>query len=257
MTSQTSRPIRSHSSASWLTRAMLTLRKTFSRSLASSAASGDESSRTTVLIRRSSAAARRVAAGVIPPTRRGTSRPALAGSPGLTRSGAKARSKSRPATSPTRLQLFPEGAGGGAGEGRRLEDRRAGPARRLPRTSSRQPRAPGSRSGSLAWVIGVGNADEDDVRRPRHAASAASATVRPSAERRLRAGASSMSSIGEWPARSSATRSGLASTPTTRQPASTKRGPAAGRRSPRPTIAMWRYVVTIRRNGEKGGDSNI
>ena len=50
MTSQTSRPIRSHSSASWFTSAMLTLRKTFSRSFASSAASGDESSRTLSLI---------------------------------------------------------------------------------------------------------------------------------------------------------------------------------------------------------------
>ena len=58
MTSQTSRPIRSQSRASWLTRAMLTLRKTFSRSFASSAASGEDSSTTWSLMWRRSAAAR-------------------------------------------------------------------------------------------------------------------------------------------------------------------------------------------------------
>ena len=63
MTSQTSRPIRSHSSASWLTNAMLTLRKTFSRSFASSAASGEDSSTTWSLMLRRSAAARVVACG--------------------------------------------------------------------------------------------------------------------------------------------------------------------------------------------------
>jgi hypothetical protein len=62
MTSQTSRPIRSQSSASWLTSAMLTFRKTFSSSFASSAASGEESSMTLSLMHRSSAAARFVAA---------------------------------------------------------------------------------------------------------------------------------------------------------------------------------------------------
>ena len=50
MTSQTSTPIRSHSRASWLTSAMLTLRKTFSRSFASSAASGETSWMTRSLI---------------------------------------------------------------------------------------------------------------------------------------------------------------------------------------------------------------
>ena len=88
MTSHTSRPIRSHSRASWLTNAMLTLRKTFSRSFASSAASGEDSSTTWSLMQRRSAAARVVAVGVMPPTRRGTLRAALAGSPGFTRSGA-------------------------------------------------------------------------------------------------------------------------------------------------------------------------
>ena len=96
MTSHTSRPIRSHSSASWLTNAMFTLRKMFSSSLAISAASGDESRTTRSLMPSRSVAARAVAAGVEPPTRRGTVRAALAGSPGFTRSGAKARSKSRP-----------------------------------------------------------------------------------------------------------------------------------------------------------------
>ena len=63
MTSQTSRPIRSHSRASWLTNAMFTLRKTFSRSLAISAASGDDTSTTRSLMWRSRARARSVAAG--------------------------------------------------------------------------------------------------------------------------------------------------------------------------------------------------
>ena len=88
MTSQTSRPIRSHSSASWLTNAMLMLRKTFSSSFAISAASGDEHRDHPVV---DAGEQRRGAFGrrrVIPPTRRGTSRAALAGSPGLTRSGA-------------------------------------------------------------------------------------------------------------------------------------------------------------------------
>ena len=87
-TSHTSMPIRSQSSASWLTRAMFTFRKTFSRSLASSAASGDDMGRTWSLIRPRSAAARSVAVAVVAPTRRGTSLEADAGSPGLTRSGA-------------------------------------------------------------------------------------------------------------------------------------------------------------------------
>ena len=64
MTSQTSRSIRSHRSASWLTNAMFTLRKMFSRSLAISAASGEESSTTRSLILARSVAARFVASGV-------------------------------------------------------------------------------------------------------------------------------------------------------------------------------------------------
>ena len=63
MTSQTSRPMRSQSSARLLTKAMLMFRKTFSRSFASSAASGEESSMTWSLMRRRRLAARRVAAG--------------------------------------------------------------------------------------------------------------------------------------------------------------------------------------------------
>ena len=100
MTSQASSPIRSQSRASWLTKAMLTLRKVFSSSFAASAASGEESSMTVSLIRRRSVAARAVVAGVAPPTRRGIVRPADTGSPGLIRSGAKASSKSWPARSP-------------------------------------------------------------------------------------------------------------------------------------------------------------
>src|SRR6202142_3168413 len=100
MISQASRPIRSQSSASWLTKAMLMFRKTFSSSFAISAASGEESWTTRSLTRPRSVAARAVASGVVPPTNRGTSFAALSGSPGLTRSGAKARSKSRPASRP-------------------------------------------------------------------------------------------------------------------------------------------------------------
>ena len=102
MTSQTSMPMRSHSSASSLTRAMLTFRKTFSSSFASSATSGEESSITCSFTERRTAAARLVARGFVPPTRRGTAFDALAGSPGFTRSGANARSKSAPARRPLR-----------------------------------------------------------------------------------------------------------------------------------------------------------
>src|SRR4026209_2703343 len=63
MTSQTSRPIRSHSSASWFTNAMFTLRNTFSSNLLSSAASGELISMTLSLMVASSAAARFGAAG--------------------------------------------------------------------------------------------------------------------------------------------------------------------------------------------------
>ena len=62
ITSHTSSPIRSHNSASWLTSAMFTLRKTFSWSLASSAASADESSVTSLPSLRSSRAVRSVSA---------------------------------------------------------------------------------------------------------------------------------------------------------------------------------------------------
>ena len=100
ITSHTSRCMRSHRRASWFTKAMLMLRKTFSRSLAISAASGLDISTTSSLIRASSFAARCVPSAVVAPTRRGTPFDALAGSPGFTRSGAYARSKSVPACSP-------------------------------------------------------------------------------------------------------------------------------------------------------------
>ena len=155
MTSQTSRPIRSHSSASWLTNAMFTFRKTFSRSLASSAASGEDSSMTLSLIRPSSAAARCVAAGVVAPTSRGTPFEALAGSPGLTRSGANARSKSWPALSPRALELLAERPGRRPGKGRRLEDDELAGAELLA-DRARRPTGRGPRSGSFERVIGVG-----------------------------------------------------------------------------------------------------
>ena len=154
MTSQTSTPIRSHSSASWLTRAIFTLRKTFSRSLASSAASGELSSTTLSLMWRRRAAARVVGADVVPPTRRGTVFVALAGSPGLTRSGANASSKSRPATRPERSSSARNGPAVVPGN---VVDWRttSWPRQRCSRTSAAALRT-GPRSGSLAWVMGVG-----------------------------------------------------------------------------------------------------
>ncbi len=154
MTSQTSRPIRSHSRASWLTRAMLTFRNTFSSSLASSAASGDESSTTWSLMRRSSAAARAVLCSVVPPTSRGIVLDALAGSPGLTRSGAKARSKSGPASSPvdsSTSRNAPTVVPGKVVDWRTT----SWPACRCGAIVSAAPMT-GRRSGSLVVVTGVG-----------------------------------------------------------------------------------------------------
>ncbi len=154
MTSQTSRPIRSHSSASWLTKAMLMFRKTFSRSFAISAASGDESGMTRLLMFSKSFLARAVPSGVRPPTSRGTSRPALAGSPGFTRSGAKARSKSRPAMRFDRSSSARNGPVVVPGKVVDCSTTRC-PGRSEPRTSSAAD-ITGARSGSLVAVIGVG-----------------------------------------------------------------------------------------------------
>ncbi len=123
MISQTSRPIRSHRSASWLTKAMLMFRKTFSSSFAISAASGDESSTTVSLMLASSAAARAVAAGVEPPTRRGTSLPELAGIARVDALGGEGKVEvlAGPEARVT-LEDRPEGARRCAREGGRLEN---------------------------------------------------------------------------------------------------------------------------------------
>ena len=70
-TSHTSNPIRSQSTASWLTSAMFTFLNTFSSSFAISAAAGDESFLTGGPSCSKSRAARRVLSSSIPPTMTG------------------------------------------------------------------------------------------------------------------------------------------------------------------------------------------
>ena len=233
MTSQTSRSIRSQSSASWLTNAMLTLRKTFSSSLASSAASGEESGSTWSLISPSSAAARFVAAGVVAPTRRGTFLDAEAGSPGLTRSGANARSKSVPATSPERSSSRRNGPVVVPGK---VVDWRmtSWPARRCSRIIDAADRT-GARSGSFDFVIGVGTQTMMTSASARPASSGA--TTRSPLPSAATSRSSAMSSIGELPPASWATRTALASTPSTRRPASTNEIARGSPTYPRPMTA--------------------
>ncbi len=218
MTSQTSRSIRSHSRASWFTKAMLMLRKTFSSSLASSAASGEDSGITRSLIRRSRAAARSVASGVVAPTRRGTPLEAEAGSPGLTRSGANARSKSLPATRPDRSSSSRNGPVVVPGN---VVDWRitSCPFRRCSRIIEAAERT-GARSGSLDFVIGVGT--QTKMTSASASPAAAGATTLSPLPRAATRRSSSISSIGELPLASCATRATLASTPTTLRPDSTK-----------------------------------
>ena len=219
MTSQTSRPIRSHSSASWFTNAMLMLRKTFSRSFASSAASGDDSSTTWSLMLRSSAAARVVACGVVAPTRRGTPFEALAGSPGFTRSGANARSKSTPAFSPLRSTTSAKRTGRRPGERRRLEHDQ------LARADVAADRLGGGQDRREVRVLGGGDrrrdAHEDRVRLGRSSSRPATTTRMPRSSA-APSRSSETSSIGEVRARSSAMRPGEASMPSTSSPASEK-----------------------------------
>jgi hypothetical protein len=241
MTSQTSRPIRSQRSASWLTKAMLMFRKTFSRSLAISAASGDVSSTTVSLMFRSRAAARVVAAGVEPPTRRGTSFPELAGSPGLTRSGAKARSKSAPARRPvSRSRTARNGPVVVPGKVVDWRTTRC-PARRPARTSSAAERT-GPRSGSLVGVTGVGT--QTNTASAARMASGSGATARKPATRAAARRASGMSSMGELPRVSSSIRAGLASIPVTARPASTNPRASGSPTYPSPMTAMDRSSST-------------
>ena len=156
MTSQTSRPIRSHSSASWLTKAMLTLRKTFSSSLASSAASGERQLDDLVVdVPRAGRAARRRG-------RRGRradqARDVARGAGRVARVdplGREGEVEVAPGAQAAALERLAERAGRGAREGRRLEDDRAGPAG-AGRTISSAADRTGPRSGSLVVVIGVG-----------------------------------------------------------------------------------------------------
>src|SRR5207247_9675152 len=68
ITSQTSSPMRSHNCVTWLTSAMLTFRKTFSRSLVISALAGDDTGTTRRVSLRNSNMARRVLSASHPPT---------------------------------------------------------------------------------------------------------------------------------------------------------------------------------------------
>jgi len=218
MTSQTSRPIRSHRRASWFTRAMFTFRKMFSRSFASSAASGDDSEMTWSLMCPSSAAARAVAAGVVPPTSRGIALDMLSGSPGFTRSGAKARSKSVPARRPPPSIASRNGPTVVPGN---VVDWRitSWPLRMWVLRYSAAPRT-GPRSGSFDAVIGVGT---QTITTSASAVSASSVRrIRRPPSSAVRRRSSEMSSIGDRPEVSSSTRAADTSTPRTSRPASTK-----------------------------------
>ena len=87
ITSHTSMPIRSHSTASSLTSAMLTERKMFSSSFAISAASGVETTITSSQTCSYSCFARSLQAGVRPPRILTVLRSVKSERPGSTRSG--------------------------------------------------------------------------------------------------------------------------------------------------------------------------
>ena len=167
---------------------------------------------------------------------------ALAGSPGLTRSGAKARSKSRPATRPESSSASRNGPSVVPGN---VVDWRTTscPARRCSRMVAAALRT-GPRSGSFERVIGVGTHTKMASASARPADSGVTIRNPPARPRWRRA--SSTSSIGDRPARSSATRRPLASTPVTVRPDS-DRARARGRPTyPRPMTATFesRSMVT-------------
>ncbi len=152
--------------------------------------------------------------------RRAAGRPstALAGSPGLTRSGAKARSKSWPARRPDRSSSSRNGplvVPGNVVDWRTT----SWPARRCSRISAAADRT-GPRSGSFERRDRRRDADEDDVGVGEAAHAPGSTTLRPPSSAAARR-SFEMSSIGERPAASSATRGPLASMPSTSRPAST------------------------------------
>ena len=233
-TSHTSRPIRSHSIASWLIRAMLTLRKMFSSSLAISAASGEDSSITVRLTCRNNCATLDVADFVSPPTSLGMSRPELAGSPGLTRSGTNARSKSRPATRPlpasSVLRSGPEVVPGYV-----VDCRTMSWPRRSPLATNRAASRTWVRSGSRDSSIGVGT-QMTTASAPVTAATSRPVTWKP-AFRAAASRSSLMSSMGEEPAAICVTLASQASTPQTARPASVKLIASGKPTYPRPTIA--------------------
>ena len=99
-TSQTSMSMRSHMSASSLTRPMLTALNVFSSSLTISATRVELTGTIVVMAEPYSALASSTHAGVRPPTTFGTLWVWNVGLPGSTRSGENARKKSRPALRP-------------------------------------------------------------------------------------------------------------------------------------------------------------
>ncbi len=120
ITSHTSRPRRSQISASSLTSAMLTLRKTFSNSLASSAASGLDISVTDGATLPRIADARAVVAASVPPTRRGMldeGRP----SPGLDALRREGEAEIGPGPQPVPLEDISQRPDGRARVGRALQ----------------------------------------------------------------------------------------------------------------------------------------
>ena len=140
-----------------------------------------------------------VPVGVRPPTSRGTSRRWLAGSPGLTRSGAKARSKSRPATRPD--APAPGGTGPVVVPGKVVDWRTTSwPGRSVAGGRGSRPRSTAPRSGSLASLIGRRDADEDDVRGAELRLAGRDDTEARGRGRRA-GGRRSTSSIGERPSR--------------------------------------------------------
>jgi hypothetical protein len=100
MTSQTSMSSVWHMSASSFTRPMFTLRKVFSSSFTISATRDVDTGTTRSTHCPYSAAACSVQRGVMPPTTFGMLRVVKVALPGSTRSGEKARKKSRPALRP-------------------------------------------------------------------------------------------------------------------------------------------------------------
>ena len=208
---------------------MLMLRKTFSRSFASSAASGDDSSTTWSLMLRSSAAARFVACGRGRPDE---ARDALAGAGGIAGVdplGGEREVEIDAGLQPAPLDDLAERTGRRPGERRGLEHDQ------LARADVAADRLGGRQDRGQVGVLRRGDrgrdAHEDRVRLGdrRHRPATTTRSPRSSA---APSRSSETSSIGEVPAWSSAIRPGDASTPSTLESGLRRtRWPAAGRRS--------------------------